>query len=174
MKRYHPFLVTLHWVLAIVIMAWLFMGTTVLDQMPNSDPRKIGTLQTHMLVGVTILVFMLIRLVVRMRSAKLEVLDVNTIKTNKAATIGHYALYVLVILMALSGMATAQLLGFPEVIDSGLALPENFEMVAPLIVHKVFSKVLILLIVGHTLAALYHQFALKEKLFARVWFGNRQ
>ncbi|WPE18015.1 hypothetical protein [Candidatus Thioglobus autotrophicus] len=53
-------------------------------------------------------------------------------------------------------------------------MPETFEGIVPLVAHEVLSVILMLLVAGHVLAALYHQFALKEKLFARVWFGNRQ
>jgi len=176
MKRYHPFLVTLHWILAIVIAAWLLMGSNVLSEMPNSDPEKISSLKVHMAVGIGILVFMLVRLVVRLRSQKLAPINANTVAINKASTLGHYALYVVVILMSVSGIVTAQLTGLGDIVffGSDAPLPETFEGIAPLVAHEVLSVVLMLLVVGHVLAALYHQFALKEKLFARVWFGNRQ
>ncbi len=176
MKRYHPFLVSLHWILAIAIGAWLLMGSNTLSEMSNADPEKTGSLKVHMAVGIGILVFMLVRLVVRIRSAKLPPVDVNAIAMNKASTIGHYALYAVTILMSLSGIVSAQLIGLGNIVffNSGMPLPETFDGIAPLVAHKFLSAVLILLIVGHVLAALYHQFALKEKLFARVWFGNRQ
>lgn len=176
MKRYHPFLVTLHWILATAIMFWLFMGHASLEETVNTDPAKLNMLKTHMAVGIGILVFMLVRLVVRLRSAKLPPVDVNAIAMNKASTIGHYALYAVTILMSVSGIVSAQLIGLGDIVffNSGMPLPETFDGIAPLVAHKFLSAVLILLIVGHVLAALYHQFALKEKLFARVWFGNRQ
>jgi cytochrome b561 len=176
MKRYHPFLVTLHWILAIAIAAWLLMGSNILSEMSNSDPEKIDSLKVHMSVGIGILVLMLARLVVRLRSAKLTPTDANVTSMNKISAVGHYILYTVVILMSVSGIVTAQLTGLGDIVffGSGAALPETFEGVAPLMAHRVLSTILMLLVTGHVLAALYHQFALKEKLFSRVWFGNRK
>ena len=39
-SRYHPLLVTLHWVLAVLIIAALVMGFFVLAAMPNVDPLR--------------------------------------------------------------------------------------------------------------------------------------
>jgi cytochrome b561 len=175
MKRYHPFLVTLHWILAIAIAAWLLMGSNILSEMPNSDPEKINSLKVHMSVGIGILVLMLTRLVVRLRSTKLTPINTNATTMNKLSAIGHYALYTVVILMSVSGIVSAQIAGLGDIVffGSGAALPETFDNIAPLVAHQALSTVLMLLVAGHVLAALYHQFSLKEKLFSRVWFGNR-
>ena len=175
MKRYHPFLVTLHWLLAIAIMFWLFMGHAALEDTPNTDPEKINMLGTHMAVGIGILVFMLVRLLVRWRSAKPEAINTSSQLNSKLTKLGHYALYVLTILMSVSGIVAAQTIGLGDIVffGSGAPLPESFEGVAPLLAHKLLSVLLTLLVIGHILAALYHQLALKEKLFARVWFGAR-
>ncbi|CAC9585959.1 hypothetical protein [uncultured Gammaproteobacteria bacterium] len=138
MKRYHPFLVTLHWILAITISAWLLMGSNILSEMSNSDPAKIGSLKVHMSIGIGILVLMVTRLIVRLRSVKLEPINANTVKMNKASTVGHYVLYVAVILMAVSGLVTAQIAGLGDIVffGSGAALPEIFDGIAPFIAHQ--------------------------------------
>ncbi|MBC8493527.1 MAG: cytochrome b/b6 domain-containing protein [Candidatus Thioglobus sp.] len=176
MKRYHPFLVSLHWILAIAIGAWLLMGSNTLSEMPNADPEKIGSLKVHMAVGIGILVFMLVRLIVRLRSKKLTPINADTVVINRASTFGQYALYTVAILMSVSGIVTAQIAGLGDIVffGSGTPLPETFEGIVPLVAHEVLSVILMLLVAGHVLAALYHQFALKEKLFTRIWFGDRQ
>src|SRR6478672_6423776 len=50
-SRYHPLLVTLHWLLAVLIPAMLCVGFFLLAPMPNIDPQKIGILLIHMSVG---------------------------------------------------------------------------------------------------------------------------
>ena len=55
-SRYHPLLVTLHWVLAVLIVAALAIGFVGLAPTPNSDPQKIGALRVHMAGGMLILV----------------------------------------------------------------------------------------------------------------------
>lgn len=49
--RYHPLLVTLHWLLAVLIIAALGVGFFVLAAQPNDDPAKIRVLLVHMAVS---------------------------------------------------------------------------------------------------------------------------
>lgn len=112
----------------------------------------------------------------RLRSAKLTPVDANATTMNKVSTLGHYALYALVIMMAVSGIVTAQIAGLGDIVffGSGAPLPETFEGIVPLVAHEALSVILMLLVAGHVIAALYHQFVLKESLFARIWFGARK
>jgi cytochrome b561 len=76
--RYHPLLVTLHWLLAFLIIAALFVGYFLLAPMSNSSPEKVRILMVHMSVGMLILVLTIIRCVVRMLTSRPQ-----------AATIGY-------------------------------------------------------------------------------------
>jgi cytochrome b561-like protein len=60
-SRYHPLLVTLHWLLAVLILAALAVGFFALAAMENADPRKIAVLRWHMAGGMLILALMIIR-----------------------------------------------------------------------------------------------------------------
>ncbi len=42
-RRYHPALVILHWLLALLVVVALATGTFVLKEMPNDSIDKIGT-----------------------------------------------------------------------------------------------------------------------------------
>jgi cytochrome b561 len=68
-SRYHPALVVLHWAPALLIIAALALGALVMVKIPNTDPMKFEALRSHMSGGMAILVLMLIRLVIRSRSA---------------------------------------------------------------------------------------------------------
>ena len=72
-SRYHPLLVTLHWVLAVLIIAALTIGFFVLAATPNANPQKIGVLRIHMAGGMLILALMVIRFIVRSRSSSLSI-----------------------------------------------------------------------------------------------------
>ncbi len=175
MKRYHPLLVALHWVLAIMIIMGLVMGKNVLSATPNTDPEKLFYLKMHMSAGIVILVLMSVRFIVRLFSAKPPHADIGNTLLNKLGTTTHYLFYVVVILMAGSGLATANLAGLPEIVFGGssAALPADFSEYPPRIAHGILGTVLLLLIVGHVLAFLYHQFVRKDSLFSRMWFGRR-
>src|SRR3984893_6152249 len=69
-SRYHPLLVLLHWLLAVLIVAMLCIGFMVLEPMPNVDPQKIDILLIHMSVGMLILALMVIRFIIRMRTSR--------------------------------------------------------------------------------------------------------
>lgn len=175
MKRYHPILVTLHWVLAAMVVGGLVMGGQVLAKTPNSDPFKMLSLKMHMSVGILILVLMVLRLVVRFMTKKPPHADIGNALLNKGASAAHYVLYALVIAMSASGLAIAFAADLPAIVfgGSGEALPADFNDIAPRAAHGVLSLLLKLVIAGHVLAALYHQFVRKDSLFSRVWYGAR-
>lgn len=175
MTRYHPLLVALHWVLALMIIGGLVMGTFVLAATPNDDPFKITSLTMHMSMGMAILVLMVIRLVVRIVTAKPPHADIGHATLNKGAAAAHWLFYLLVIAMCLSGLATANMAGLPDIVfgGSGEPLPANFDDLAPRAAHGVIATLLGLLILSHVAAGLYHQFVRKDGLFARMWFGDR-
>ena len=67
--RHDPALVVLHWLLAVLLLLALAMGTLVLKEMPNASPDKMGAPRGHMVVGIAIGALMVVRLLVRWRSA---------------------------------------------------------------------------------------------------------
>ena len=173
--RYHPALVALHWLVAITVLIALGMGTFVLTEIPNSSPDKVLGLRDHMIAGITILTLMLIRLGVRLFTRKPPRATTGNAFLDKIGVLTHYAFYVLVILMAASGIGTSILAGLPDIVfgGSGAPLPEAFEIFPPRIVHGIVAKLLIALIALHIAAALFHQFIRKDRLIARMWFGKR-
>jgi cytochrome b561 len=175
MTRYHPALVALHWVLAILILIGLFGGTFVLDPLPEDHPFKIEGLQGHMTVGIAILVLMLVRLFVRVRTTHPPEADIGNPLMNRLARYAHWAMYALIFAMLGSGIAMSVLGGLPPIVfgGSGEHLP-NLDDLPPRAAHGFFATVLMLLIVGHIAAALYHQFVRKDGLLRRMWFGARR
>jgi cytochrome b561 len=69
-SRYHPLLVALHWLLALIIIAALALGALVMAKMPNTNPMKLEALRSHMTGGFVILLLMSLRLITRIRSRK--------------------------------------------------------------------------------------------------------
>ena len=50
-SRYHPVLVVLHWILAILVIAALALGALVMAKIPNTDPMKVEALRSHLIGG---------------------------------------------------------------------------------------------------------------------------
>ncbi len=173
--RYHPLLVTLHWLLAFLILFSLGMGMFSLKEIANSSPDKIFALRGHMVAGVLILVLMLVRLIVRFTASKPAPATTGNRFLDKIAVMTHYGLYVLVILMAASGIAMSVQAGLPAIVfgGSGTALPETFSIYTPRLAHGLIAKLLLALATLHILAALYHQFVRRDGLLSRMWFGRK-
>ena len=174
MKRYHPALASLHWLLAVLIIVALLMGSNILSQIPNDNPEKLFALKIHMISGFIILVLMIVRLIVRKATDKPAPVDTGNVAQNKAGVIAHYLLYIFVFGMIGSGIATALIAGLPDIVfnNSGVALPTDFNDILPRVFHGVIAKLLFLMIFLHVLASLYHQFVRKDSLLSRMWFGK--
>ncbi|MFN6977495.1 MAG: cytochrome b [Gemmobacter sp.] len=173
-RRYHPALVTLHWLLAVFLIGALVAGGVILEATPNSDPTKITSLAMHMSLGGVILVLMLVRLVVRLRTAHPAPADSGVPAFNRLAPLTHWALYAAAIAMAASGVALSVAAGLPPIVFGGQgSLPPDFDAYAARALHGFIAPVLMALIVLHVAAALWHQVIRRDGLMARMWFGPR-
>ncbi len=175
MARYHPLLVALHWIMAIMVIVSLFFGKALLSGMSNADPQRLQGLAGHMTVGLALGALLLLRLAVRFASAKPPHAETGSAFLDKAGIATHWIMYLLIALMVLSRLGTALSGGlFPIVFGgSGEPLPADLSALAPRLAHGLMSNLLVLLVLLHAFAALCHQFHLRDGLFRRMWFGNR-
>src|SRR5712691_6769314 len=173
-SRYHPLLVTLHWLLAVLIIAKLALGFFGLAATPNADPRKMGLLQVHMAGGVSILGLMVVRFIVRMLTSRPADATTGYPLLDRIAPISHYGFYILVLSMAGTGYATAIIAGLPAIVfgGSGAPLPPTLMIYPTRVAHFYIATLLVGFIILHLLAAFYHQFIRKDRLFRRMFFGR--
>jgi cytochrome b561 len=173
-SRYHPLLVMLHWLLAVLIVAALALGALVMVKIPNHDPMKLEALRSHMTGGVLILVLMLVRLLVRVRTKHPAPASTGNPALDRLAWVSHRLFYVAVLGMAGSGIFMALQTGLPAIVFAGDgALPADFWVFPVRTVHYVFSRLLMALIALHVAGALYHALILKDGLLKRMFFGRR-
>lgn len=174
-SRYHPALVVLHWLLALLIIAALALGALVMVNIPNAHPMKIEALRSHMAGGMVILVLMLARLLIRARSAHPAPASAGHPVLDWLGWASHRLFYVTVIAMAASGVIMALQTGlFDSVFLGHGSVPEDFWVFPIRRVHYMLSRVLMTLIAIHIAAALYHAFLLRDGLLGRMFFGRRQ
>lgn len=166
--RYHPLLVALHWLIALLIFTALAAGF-FLKGLPN-EPAKWGPLGIHMRIGQIILFLMIARLIIRFVTKRPAPADIGNPLLNRAAGLVHALLYVAVIAMAVAGMGTAAQAGLNQ---PGANLPEDFFAFPARYGHGYTAIILIILIAGHVGAWAFHQFIRKDNLFSRMWFGKR-
>lgn len=173
-SRYHPVLVALHWLLALLIVAALVLGALVMVKIPNSDPMKLEALRSHMGGGTLILLLMLVRLFVRTRTTHPATASTGNPTLDRLAWASHRLFYVAVLGMAGSGIFMAIQTGLPRIVfEGGGALPADFWVFPVRTVHYVFSRLLMALIALHVAGALYHTLVLRDGLLRRMFFGHR-
>ena len=173
-SRYHPALVVLHWLMALLVIAALALGALVMAKTPNASPMKIEALRAHASGGMAILVLMLIRLTIRIRSAHPAPASAGHPILDWLGWASHRLFYVTVIAMAGSGIIMALQTGLFDTVFFGQGkLPADFWVFPIRGVHYALSRLLMTLIAVHVVAALYHAFVLRDGLLRRMFFGRR-
>jgi cytochrome b561 len=170
-KRYHPALVILHWLAAFFILLNLVPATFVLKGMPNTA-EKIFPLSMHAAGGMIIAVLMIIRVIVRARTAHPAPATSGNPILDRLAQIVHILLYILAFSMTFSGFWLSVQSGLGMALMQGGALPANFFDFISRYVHGLIGNATLAIVLLHIGAALYHQFILKDDLLARMWFGK--
>ncbi len=170
--RYHPALVALHWILALMLAGALVAGANVLTPMANADPDKLMAFRGHMVVGLSILVLMLVRLAVRLRTPHPPKAPTGVALFDALAPWVHRALYAVAILMALSGIALSVSSGLGNAVWGSGPMPADFAGNPFRAAHGVLSKLLLALIALHIGAVIFHGAVRGDALLGRMWFGR--
>lgn len=170
-RRYHPLLVTLHWLVAIFVVFNFYLGKFIFPD-PNYPDVAIAA---HMLSGMLVLLLVIVRFVVRRRSALPPDATSGHPWTDLLARLVHYGLYALLILLTLAGIAFSTLSGRIDRVffGAGPGGPPPAGTFNILHVHSLAGNLLLVLIALHLAAAFYHQFIRKDNLLARMWYGAR-
>jgi cytochrome b561 len=124
--RYHPLQVSLHWLVVLLILATFLLGK-YMSGLPN-DSAKIPFLGFHMALGLITLSVIVVRFIARLRLARPVSVTTGNAFLDWVGKAVHGALYLLVFLMALSGMSLSLQSGLlPAVFGtSGASIPADF------------------------------------------------
>lgn len=165
--RYAKSQVTVHWLAALVIIFLLVTGTFILADLPNTV-QKIGNLRIHMILGVLAGSLVIVRVVMRRRLPAAP-----AARGERLARAGHMALNLGILLLAASGLVLAVQSGAFDAVFGNGVLPEDFKVFTLRKLHGLLSRVAMGLVALHVLAALYHQFIVKDGLIARMTFSRK-
>lgn len=165
--RYGTVAVAFHWSSALGAIVALASGLT----MANMAAVPPVLLIAHITLGVLVFALTLLRVVWWMVADKRPGPPADQPGWQKlAARVTHAGLYVLLILMGASGIATIALSGAIPALMAGGGLPD-FDALMPRLAHGAMSKILIGLIVLHLGAVLYHQLIRRDRLLSRMGVG---
>jgi cytochrome b561 len=172
-RRYHPILVTLHWLLAIIIGLQLGFGYFVIGKMSNADPAKLGPLGNHMGLGTLVIVLMVIRLITRYSTSHPQPTASQTEGIGRLRTPVHLLLYVVIFITALSGWFTGFLIAHLYEVP-GNTLPADFAQYPTRVIHVWMALFLFLLILLHITAAIKERISGDKSILGRVGFGGQR
>jgi cytochrome b561 len=168
--RYNSWLVTLNWSIFLLVVALAGLGI-YLDN-SASAAQKPALLGIHMAVGLLTLILMVVRVFVRSVTPKPAPATTGSGFLDRVGKLTHILLYIFVIAANVTGVVAAlQANVFPAVYEGVGMIPKDFSRVTTYAGHVISLPFLIILILLHVGAALYHQFILKDGLMARMWYG---
>jgi cytochrome b561 len=159
----------LHWALALLVLTMLAIGFFWLRPMSSADPHKITLLLVHLLLGTLAVGLPFLRLAVRVRTGRSGD-DVALPVVGRWAKLVHRTFYILIILMGLTGYATVASAGLFLTLfgRSDAPVPGRFTVFPTFIVHTLVAELLVVLIVLHLGAALYHLLVKRDEVLRRM------
>ena len=149
--------IVLHWVVAVLILFQFVTHEAIEDWWRDStgglpDP---GPAFGHIVAGMAVLVLMIVRVAVRWRRGAPEQPDDISPLLKHASHWAHVALYAVLFLIPISGLAAIF-----------IASPAAEA-------HEILTSLLLALVVLHVLGALYHLVIRRDGVFKRI-FVSRQ
>jgi cytochrome b561 len=170
--NYDPVAKILHWLTVLLIVAQFVVAWT----MPaiHKGVKPVGLIQWHLVIGSSLLIVVVLRLVWRLTHRPPPPAEGLPGWQRQTAAITHWALYVLLLAVPITGWAAASVrtwvvrafgvLPLPQLLPTGDKI--GFR------IGDIHSGVLAWTLLGvavlHILAALYHRLGLRDKVLSRM------
>jgi cytochrome b561 len=169
--RYGRVAVVLHWTSAIAIGALLLLGIAAAN---TTDPAVVTRLlRIHVSLGILVLVLTAARIVWRLADVRPAPPVGQPQWQRVVASFVHTLLYGLIVVLGASGIGVMVLSGLGPILFGGVDKPlPDFAIFRPLLAHEAAAFTLIFLLCAHVGAALHHQFVRRDRLLARMGFGQ--
>jgi len=108
-RRYHPLMVTLHWLVAVLVGIELYLGLFAMgdEGRAASFASSRLVLAVHMATGLAILLLVIVRFVLRLRSKKPADANAGNPFLGIVAKLVHYGLYVMLVVITVVGLVMA-------------------------------------------------------------------
>ncbi len=171
---FHPVLRLFHWVMALMVLAMIFIGVGMVSV---AGPLFPPLLAIHRPLGIAIMVMVLIRLPLRLALGA-PALPANLSPVQAfAARLSHVLLYAAMICQPLIGWAMLSAGGYPIQLWPGALLPpilphdlHVYAQLRPL--HGLVARLLFALIVLHVAAALFHGLVRRDGVLRSMTIGG--
>ena len=157
-RFFAPLARLLHWLMALMIIAMLFIGAGLAASVSE---RHEWLIHLHKPLGIAILGLVIVRLVVRFSTRQPPLPADLPLWQALAAKASHWVLYALMLVLPLLGWAMISAAGDPVMLSRSVQLPALVSASAPLFAvlrkaHGYLAYVLFLTVLLHLAAALFH------------------
>ncbi|HEC73440.1 MAG TPA: cytochrome b [Methylophaga aminisulfidivorans] len=171
-KSYNLVMKVIHWGMALLIFSLIFAGLSMIRSL---EPWQPTLLSIHKNLGVIAFIAVLARLLVRLRTVSPSLDNELPSLQRFIAKLTHILMYMAMILMPVSGFLMQNFAGRPIYIFDTLMLPSITTIDLGLYglfreIHGITAVILILLILMHISAALYHAMIRRDSIFDSMWF----
>lgn len=170
-ERYDRIAITLHWLVALAIIANFALGLYMSDL--KLTPWKLKLYSWHKWNGVSIFVLVALRLAWRQFHTPPAMPESMPRWQRQAAHAGHHMLYLLMFAVPLSGWLMSSALGVQTVVFGILPLPDLLAKDKELgellkIVHQALNFGMAAIVLGHAGAALKHHYLDRDDVLRRM------
>lgn len=169
--------VLLHWLIALLIVVSFGVGLYMVGL--KLSPTKLKIYSYHKWVGVSIFTLVVIRLLWRATHRAPTLPDAMPDWQRRLAEVMHWLLYLLILIIPISGWLMSSAKGFQTVVFGVLPIPDligkDKELGDTLAqVHAALNYFMAGLVVMHAAAAIKHHFVDRDEVLARMLpFLNR-
>ncbi|MBP0595812.1 cytochrome b [Paraburkholderia sp. LEh10] len=174
-RHFSAFARLLHWTMAALILAMLFIGVAMVATVSHAHATLIAL---HRPLGIALLVLALIRVGVRIRNGAPALPADMPALQRFAAKASHLVLYALFIAMPLIGWTMLCAGGYPVTLFGAYHLPalvpQNVELFALLrALHTWLAFALLAIVLAHIAAALFHGLIRRDGVFSSMARAQR-
>lgn len=171
-QHYGWITITLHWLIASVIIGLFALGYWMVD-LGYYDPWYTQGPDIHRSLGVVLFGLMIVMFVAQIIQTRPKSLDNHSKFEKVAGGVTHKLLYLLVVMVLFSGYLISTADGraievFKLITVSSLGTLFNNQVDIAGFVHQYLSYTMMVLVVIHALAALKHHFIDKDKTLTRM------
>ena len=172
MQRYSLPAIILHWLIAFLIIGTFTLGLVMTD-IPGLTPTKLKLFSWHKWIGVTIFIVAVLRVIWRATHAAPPVAPGTPAWQAKAAAGAHHLLYLLILIVPITGYLYSSSAGVPVVYLGLWKLPpliEASDTLKPILkfAHIWLNYLMAAIVVVHAAAAIKHQVIDRDGTLGRM------
>ena len=172
LPRYGRVAIWLHWGIGVLLLAEIAFGLLLDEIAPRGTPARAGVINLHKSFGIVLGVLIVVRIVWRLGHAPPPWPATMSARRQRAANLGHVALYVCMVVAPLAGYLGSnfskhgvRFLGV-AIPPWGPDWPAAYSFLVAL--HDASAYLLLALTIGHVAMALKHALIERDGIFARI------